>query len=254
MLLNEETVTRAITIFGLSLLVYFITFLFAWSVPKFLTKKSSKEGILSFMIMFSNCGFMGYPVIGAFLGDEAIFYVAIYNIVFNILLYTLGIKFVGKGKDDGKKFDFKILINPGTVASLIGIVMFITGIKVPEFIMGSIDSIGSTCTPLSMVVIGSMLSFLPLKKMFSDITIYIVSFIRLFILPFIVFTLLKYILQIDDTWLIAIPVMIAGMPVASNAAMMAEAYDGEGEIASQGILITTLFSCITIPILIYLLP
>ena len=251
--LNEDTVTRAISIFCLSILVYAIVLVIACFVPKLLAKEPTREGILSFMILFSNCGFMGFPVIGAFLGEESIFYVAIYNVVFNILLYTIGIKFVRKGKDDDKKFDFKLLINPGTVASAIGITIFLTGIKIPEFIMGSIDSIGSTCTPLSMVVIGSMLSLLPIKNMFSDVGIYIVTFIRLFVLPFIIFTLLKYILNIEDRWLIAIPVLIAGMPVASNAAMMAEAYGSDGELASQGILITTLFSCISIPILIYFL-
>ncbi len=251
--LNEETITRAISIFGLSILIYAIVFIVAWFVPKILEKNQTREGILSFMILFSNCGFMGFPVIGAFLGEESIFYVAIYNIVFNVLLYTVGIKFVRKGKDDDKGLDLKLLINPGTVASAIGIMIFLTGIPIPEFIMGSIKSIGSTCTPLSMVVIGSMLSLLPIKKMFSDKNIYIVTFIRLFLLPFIIYTLLKYILKIEDSWLIAIPVMIAGMPVASNAAMMAEAYDSDGELASQGILITTLFSCISIPILIYFL-
>lgn len=251
--LNEETVTRAILIFGLSVLIYSIVLIMALIIPKVLEKNPTREGILSFMILFSNCGFMGFPVIGAFLGDESIFYVAIYNIVFNVLLYTVGIKFVTKGKDEAKAIDLKLLINPGTVASAIGITIFLTGIKVPEFIMGSIDSIGSTCTPLSMVVIGSMLSLLPIKKMFSNINIYIVTFIRLFLLPLIIYTLLKYILKVEDSWLITIPVMIAGMPVASNAAMMAEAYGSDGELASQGILITTLFSCISIPILIYYL-
>ena len=72
-----------------------------------------------------------------------------------------------------------------------------------------------------------------------------------FLLPFIIFTLLKYILRIEDSWLIMIPVIVAGMPVASNAAMMAEAYESDAELASQGVLITTLLSCISIPLLIY---
>ena len=251
--LNEETATRAISILGLSVLIYAIILVIACLIPKIIAKEPSRQGILSFMILFSNCGFMGFPVIGAFLGEESIFYVAIYNIAFNVLLYTVGIKFVTKGKDDNKGFDFKRLINPGTVASAIGITIFATQIKIPEFIMGSLDSIGNTCTPLSMVVIGSMLSLLPIKKMFADIGIYVITFTRLFLLPFIIYILLKYILKIEDSWLITIPVMIAGMPVASNAAMMAEAYDSNAELASQGILITTIFSCISIPILIYFL-
>ena len=89
--LTKESVNRALIIFGLSLLIYTLTFVLAWFIPKGLTKDERKRGVLSFMLMFSNCGFMGYPVLGALLGQEAIFYVAIYNICFNVLLFHFGI-------------------------------------------------------------------------------------------------------------------------------------------------------------------
>jgi predicted permease len=72
-------------------------------------------------------------------------------------------------------------------------------------------------------------------------------------LPLLTFGLLKYVLRIEDSWLLAIPVIVAGMPVASNAAMMAKQYDNNPEIASQTILVSTLLSAITIPLLAYLL-
>lgn len=249
--LTKENMNRALTIFGLSFIVYTLTFIIAWFIPKGLTKNNQQRGVLSFMLMFSNCAFMGYPVLGALLGQEAIFYVAIYNICFNILVYTLGIKLLETGNNQSKSFDYKLLINPGIIASLIGLILFVSGIELPAFISGSIDAIGSICTPLSMIVIGSMLSLLSLKKMFGETKIYILAIVRLFLLPFIIFTLLKYILRIEDSWLIMIPVIVAGMPVASNAAMMAEAYESDAELASQGVLITTLLSCISIPLLIY---
>ena len=232
-------------------MIYALTFFVAWWISRTLTADERKRGVFCFMLMFSNCGFMGYPVLGALLGQEAIFYTAIYNISFNILLYTLGIKLLQSGKNQSTGFDWKLIINPGIVASLLGILLFVTGIRLPEFISDSIESVGNVCTPLSMIVIGSMLSLLSLRKTFGDYKIYILAIVRLLVLPFIIFTLLKYILKIEDLWLITIPVIIAGMPVASNAAMMAEAYKSDGELASQGILITTLLSCISIPLLIY---
>lgn len=252
--LTKENMSRALTIFGLSFLVYAVTFVVAYFAPKWFGAPNKQRGILSFMLMFSNCAFMGYPVLGALLGDEAIFYVAIYNICFNILVFTLGIKLLQLGNNQSKSFDYGFLMNPGIIATLIGLVLFITGIPLPTFITGSIEAVAGICTPLSMIVIGSMLSLLPLKKMFGQKKLYILAIIRLFLLPFIIFTLLKYILRIEDSWLVMIPVIVAGMPVASNAAMMAETYESDAELASQGILITTLLSCISIPLLIYLIP
>ncbi len=251
--LTEEHLRRAFITMGLSILVYAVVFIIAWSVPRWISNNQSEQGILSFSIMFSNCAFMGFPVLGALLGDEAIFYVAIYNIIFNILVFTLGIKFLEKGKNQKNSFDIKLLINPGIIASLIGLIIFFGRITLPTFITGALDSVAGICTPLSMIVIGSMLSQMPIKEMFGEKKIYILSFIRLFLLPFMIFILLKVIMKVQDDWLIIIPVVVAGMPVASNAAMMARAYDSDAEFASQAVMITTLISCISIPVLIYFL-
>ena len=251
--LTKEVLQRALAMLGLSLLVYTIILIAAWMLPRFMTKNEKQQGILSFSIMFSNCAFMGFPVLGALLGDEAIFYVAIYNIIFNILVYTLGIKFLERGKNQKNTFDIKLLINPGIIASLIGLIIFFGKITLPSVILGAIDSVASICTPLSMLVIGAMLSGMSIKEMFGERKIYILSLIRLIFLPFMIFILTKYILKLQDDWLIIIPVVVAGMPVASNAAMMASAYESDAKFASQAVMITTLISCISIPILIYFL-
>lgn len=251
--LTKEVLQRALAMLGLSLLVYTMILIVAWMLPRFMTKNEKQQGILSFSIMFSNCAFMGFPVLGALLGDEAIFYVAIYNIIFNILVYTLGIKFLERGKNQKNTFDIKLLINPGIIASLIGLIIFFGKITLPSVILGAIDSVASICTPLSMLVIGAMLSGMSIKEMFGERKIYILSLIRLIFLPFMIFILTKYILKLQDDWLIIIPVVVAGMPVASNAAMMASAYESDAKFASQAVMITTLISCISIPILIYFL-
>lgn len=251
--LTKENLSRALNTLGLSVVVYAVVLIVAWFLPKWITKDEGKQGILSFSIMFSNCAFMGFPVLGALLGEEAIFYVAIYNILFNILVFTLGVEFLKKGRNQPRTFSIMALINPGIIASIIGIVIFFGGITLPSVITGALDSVAGICTPLSMIVIGSMLSQMSIKQMFADKKVYWLSFIRLLVLPGIVFILLKVILQVQDDWLIVIPVVVAGMPVASNAAMMAKAYDSDAEFASQLVMITTLISCISIPMLIYFL-
>lgn len=247
--LSAEKVKQSIVAFSISLGVYVGTYLLAILLPKFITKEQRAQNVYSFAIMFSNVGFMGYPVLSAIFGDEAIFIGSIYNISFNVLLYTIGIKFAKGGKEASEKFDLKLLINPGTVACVIGFLLFITAFPVPDFIKGSLEAVGGLCTPLSMLVIGAMLSELPLGGVFKQGSLYIVSIIRLLVLPCIVLIVLKFIVKVEDPLLVGIPVIIAGMPVASNAAMMMKQYEGDAALASKIILVTTLFSGITIPIL-----
>lgn len=251
--LTKDVLHRALTMLGLSVIIYTIILLVACILPRWMTDNRMHQGVLSFAIMFSNCAFMGFPVLGALLGSEAIFYVAIYNIIFNILVYTLGIKFLERGKNQKNAFNIKLLINPGIIASLIGLIIFFGGITLPKVISGTLESVASLCTPLSMLITGAMLSQIPIKEVFAEKKIYVLSFIRLILLPFMIFILTKYILKLQDDWLIIIPVVVAGMPVASNAAMMASTYDSDAKFASQSVMITTLISCISIPVLIYFL-
>ena len=250
---STEKLHTAFNIFILSIGTYGLAIVVAISFSKFFIRSAKDQGVYRFAIVFSNAGFMGYPVIQAMLGKEAVFYTAIYNITFNLLLYTLGITLLDTSLSKAAKFNFKQLINPGVGASIVGLFLFITGLPLPEVLTGSIEYVASLCTPLSMIAIGAMLSSLPISSMFSNKRVYLLSVFRLIILPLLTLVLLKYVLRIDNTWLVAVPVIIAGMPVASNAAMMAQEYDNNAKLASQLILISTLFSCITIPLLMYLL-
>lgn len=251
--ITPEKFNRALYILLLSVATYGLAYSVAVIASKWLVKDKSERGVYSFAIVFSNAGFMGYPVLGAMFGQEVIFYAAVYNITFNILLYTLGIKLLQTGNNEKNKISYKLLINPGIIASLIGLILFFTQMPLPGFIKGAVEYVGTLTTPLSMITIGAMLSTLPLKTMFTRIKVYEFAFIRLIILPVLTLLLLRYILKVEDSWLIGIPVIVAGMPVASNTAMMAKEYGNNPDIASQTILISTVFSCVTIPLLTYLL-
>lgn len=251
--LSAEKVRMTYYMLLLSVPAYTLAYIIAILFSKSLIKDISQRGVYQFGLVFSNVGFMGYPVLQAMFGDEAIFFAAIYNITFNILLYTLGIKLMKTGNNEGRTIDWKVFINPGVGASVIGLILFATGLRFPSFITGAVHSIGSLCTPLSMLTIGAMLSTLPFGSMFSNMKVYQLAFSRLILLPILTLVLFKYIFRIQDMWLIGVPVVVAGMPVASNAAMMAREYNNNADLASQIILISTLFSAITIPIIMYLI-
>jgi hypothetical protein len=250
---TTERLHTALFVFLLTIPCYGLAFLVGKLTARILTKDLTRKAVFNFGIVFANTGFLGFPIFQALYGKEAIFYAAIYNIMFNLLLYTLGIKIMNTNKTEHTRLDLKKIINPGVGASVIGFILFITAVPLPEFMTGTIDAIGNTCVPLSMLTIGATLSELPLQKMFSDIGIYILSVVRLLVMPLLTLVLVKYIFQIDQMWLIAIPVIMAGMPIATNTVLMAIEYKNDAHLASQTVLISTLLSCLSIPLLILVL-
>ncbi len=236
----------------LILIIAFSTYAGSYIMAKIVTgiikPLESNKGIFEFSLMFSNVGFMGFPVIATIFGEDAIFYAVIYNVAFVILVYTLGISLVN-ASDDKYEINIKSIFNAGVNASIVGFTIFALAVPVSEVFKGVVSLVGNTTTPLSMLVIGAMLATLPLSEMFNNWRIYIVAVVRVFVLPLIVFVIFKYILHVDNMMLIGVPVIITGMPVAANAALIAQQYGSEPEVASQCVFISTLISVISIPVL-----
>ncbi|HWQ73455.1 MAG TPA: AEC family transporter, partial [Desulfitobacteriaceae bacterium] len=168
---------------------------------------------------------------------------------YNILTYTLGEMLFTDNKDF-KAFK-KSLINPGNIAVLIGLLLFIFSIKLPYQIQATLDTIGGTTTPLSMLIVGSMLAEIEVKELFKGFELYYGSFIRLVAVPLLVYGFLK-IIGVSGMDL-GIPVLIAAMPAAANSVIFATRYGGDSEFASRMIFITTVLSAITIPLILLLL-
>lgn len=229
----------------ISIFMYLTTILIAF-LFKFFIKKDINCGVYQYVIIFSNVGFMGYPVIEAVLGKEAIFFTAIFNLPFNFFVFTIGTYLLNKHNNE-YKFTVKSLISPPIVAVSIGIFIFILQIKLPLPIFNTLDMLGSITTPLSMIVIGSLLANSSIKETFSNKNLYLVSFIRLILVPYIIYLILNP--YIKKPLLLGVPIVISAMPAAANTAIMAKSYGANDKLASQAVFITTLASIITIPII-----
>jgi predicted permease len=245
------TLKQIYNILIIAVFVYIFLFLMTIIVPKLLRSDKKNIGIYKFMIMFSNVGFMGFPVVSSIFGKEAIFHAAIFNIPFYVLAYTLGVYFVCMNQNEDVTFKWTKMINPGIVAVFIGLFFFATKIKLPYVITESVDMVGGLTTPLSMIGIGTSFADVDLKNIYSNLKLYIYAFLKFIVFPvlvFIILTLLKY-----EGLMIGVPVLITGMPVAANAVMLSKEYEGNDILASEGVFITTLLSVITIPLLTYIL-
>lgn len=242
---DVSLINNIISLVLISILMYSVTIVIALLLKKFLSKDND-IGIYQYVVIFSNVGFMGYPVIEAIFGNEAVFFTSIFNLPFNLLVFTIGTYLLNKN-NEGYTFSFKKILSPAIIAVLLGLSLFILRIKLPSPIFKSLDMLGSITTPLSMLVIGSLLSQSSIKESFINKKLYLISFIRLIALPIIVFIILKP--YIDNPLLLGIPVIISAMPAASNTAIMAKSYDANYNLASQAVFLTTLCSIVTIPLI-----
>lgn len=237
-------------LFGLAALMYLFLIIMAFILPKLLRVSGPDIGLFRFMTIFSNIGFMGFPVVRAIFGSEAIFYAAIFNIPFNLLSFTIGIYLITGGKGKGK-LDYKFLLHPGIISSILSVIIYLSDIAVPRAIVEVFNMVGDVTIPLSMIITGSALAILPLKEVFSDIRIYIFSLLKLLLLPVIFWGLLRCFVTNSDV--LGVSTVMVSMPVAAAASMFATAYDGNKELASKGIFISTLMSMATIPFLMWML-
>ena len=238
---EPSIINKIIIIILLSFITYLISYLIAYSL-KFI-------GVYQYAVMFSNVGFMGYPVVQSIFGSDALFYASIFNLPFNLLIMTLGVYLLCRGN---KNYDFSIksFVNPVIVSILIGFILFIFRIKLPVFINDTLELLGDLTTPLSMLIIGSMLCESPAKECFFNKKLYLIVFIRLLFIPACIYFILKGI--VNDKLLLSIPVILTSMPIATNAAIMANKYKANESLASQLVFLSALLSIITIPFISFL--
>jgi len=214
-------------------------------ICRLLPSTGSEEGVFRFMLIFPNVGFMGIPVSIAVLGQGSLFYVILFNLPFNLLVFTVGSWLLARSRPGN--FEWKRLITPGFIASILGMYLFLTGIIIPQPANTALGLIGMTTTPLAMLVVGAFLATLPVSKLGGDWRIGVITAFRLLILPVLAFLVL--VPFVNNKLLVMSAVLLIGMPVAANTVLLSDEFGVDATLASQGLFVSTCASLVTIPVL-----
>ena len=217
------------------------------AMPFFRDKTKKDNQIFKFASNYGNVGYMALPLANAVLGAEGVFYCSVVVMVFNVFSFTHGIKIM----TGEKNFDIKkLFINPGTIAVLIGLPLFIFGIKLPEIIDTPVDYLASLNTPLAMIFFGTYLANTDLKTMFNDKRIYLTALLKLIVLPLCMMGIFK----IFGMTGVLVPSIIlsSSAPSANNTVMFAAKYDKDAPCASKVVALVSFMSIITMPVMIAL--
>ena len=223
-------------------------------------RKKAKEPIYRILTIgttFGNCAFFGIPIIEALLPVEApglLVYTTVYAVVMNVLGWTVGSAIIA---NDIKYMSVKkIFLNPAMIGALVAFIIYLTGISFPEEIGSMISMTARMATPLSMLVMGMRLATMEMKTVFTDIRIYLTIAVKQFLMPAIAFGIVMALSLIDsvDTLLLKTFFITCSCPAASIVLNFAEIV-GEGQkSAANLVLVSTMCSIITLPIMMFLLP
>lgn len=263
---RSDIALNILIVFGLALAVHLIMIGIV-SIAVRNKNGDAKLRVLRFASVFGNCGYMGIPFLTMlFAGTEYLGELLIYGsvviAVFNVLNWSLGVFMItGNKKDMSLK---KAVVNPVIICVILGMILFFA-IQTPlvdlakqgsildsiiELIMKGVSFLAEMVTPLSMIVIGMRLANIKPKALFLDKWAYVSSGFKLIVMS-IVSMLIVGFLPVSETIKYAVFFALS-MPSATGTVMFAVRFGGDADSASVMVLLSTILSIITIPLMFLL--
>ena len=227
--------------------------IFSWLLCQILYRKrpAAKQPTLKFGTLISNYTFAGLPVAEAVYGSIGLMHAAIFSIPMRICNWTVGLSLFTQNKGSQRGDQIKnALLNPCFMAVIIGLLWMLASLPLPAMVGNFMSSLGSCTTPLSMMIVGTVLADVPLREVWDKDVLYLTG-VRLILLPAL--TLLCLRLLGFDPIGESVAVVLAAMPVASLTVMFSEKYGADAQFASKCVVFSTLLSLITVPLFVLLM-
>lgn len=210
-----------------------------------------KKRVENFSAAFCNAGFMGIPLVSATLGNEAVFYVAVFVALLNMFQWTYGLVIMTGNKS---YISFrKIITNPVVIGFIIAMAGFLLPVHIPSLITVPVSYIGAMNTPVAMIVLGVYLAQTNMREILRDRSMWICSMIRLVIIPLITIVIMMIIPVPEEYMIIRQTALIAAItPVGSNAAIFARLYGADYGQAVRVVCLSTILCIVTMPCMMYI--
>lgn len=206
-------------------------------------KAKEKERVYRAAAVFSNSAYMSFPLQEAIFGSDGVFYGAAFVAVFNIVLWTYGEQMMKGGKSISLK---KLILNPGILGTIIGLLIFFLSLPLPSVISMPIESLASLNTPVAMIIIGFHLA--ASKINIKGVNLWIALTIRHAVSPIIV--LFAMIVTGFKSEPLVICAIAASAPIAASVTMFSNKYNADTPLAASMTSLSTLLSIITMPLIV----
>ena len=225
---------------GLALIGFILAMVISYLVS------GKRRRLENFAASFCNAGFIGIPLAQAIIGEEGVFYIAASVALLNLFQWTYGVYIMADRKD---AISAKTIAkNPVVIAIVIGVVLFVSQIPVPGIVTSTLGYIAGMNTPIAMILMGTYLAKLPLKKLLDKRAYGCVLF-RLVIIPAVIL-LVFWVLPVSNADIALAAFLAAATPVGANICVFAQQYDCDYEFSVVTVCLSTLLSVITVPLLV----
>jgi len=235
-----------------TLLVCFLVLALGYVVSALITRllplKKEQAPLFELLVSVMNPMFIGIPVADLLLGSQGVFYIALSNVFFNLLLFTYGVWRLKAGEKN--KLRLKDIISAPLVVTLLSLVIFILHLPCPALIRDILATASPATIPLSMVVIGASLGRVSPREAFREKSLYLVALLRLLLMPLL--TWLLFLVLPADPVLRAAMIIMSACPSGVIMSILCVQYEKDAEYASKGILLNTALSMLTIPLIVTL--
>lgn len=251
--MDAEKVANCFILAGIALVVIGIMWIVGTVFSRVFKMEKKRAIVYSSMYAFGNVVFMAYPLIQELYGAEGLLYAAVYAMMNDLYLWTLGVYKMASinSAETSIRKNLKNLVNPATIGFVISFIMMIFGLKFTGVVGDVLNGIGGTTTYLSMLFIGGTLAGVDFKRIYKRIPLFVLTAVKMLILPMILIFAFK-LLSIDETVKHVI-ILQAAIPTATILTIVATEYNGDVTYSAEGAFITTIASLATLPLVYYLM-
>ena len=236
-----------ISLILIGIAIYVVVIGLSLLIVRLIRSPKKDRGIYEAALVFGNVTALGIPLAESLYGDVGVFFIAILNVHFNLLLYTYGVYRITKGNSSTYKFNAKKLLNPGIVVMVIAMIIYFAGLKMPNIVMEPLSFLGQAASPFSMISVGASIAGYSLKNSFNNWRLYVIAAFKLLIIPIAIFFILKLI--IGTGLMTSVTAIYVGMPTAVAVGMFSVAYNEDSSLASAAVAMQAILSMGTVPLL-----
>lgn len=235
MLLMLMSAFSALLLIGFSKIVLFLL-----RIP------AEQRGVSEFLLLFSNMGFIGYPILRTIFGSDSVFYAAAISMIYTLLSYSYGVILI-RGKGSGKGFTLRDVLSPMAVSSVVACIIYMLKLDMPAFVLDYLKFVDQGTSPFSMIIIGCSMGFATAKQFQGGFRTYTALTLRMLLIPVVCWLLM---LRFPDhAFVLRIFAVMYALPAAASTTMFCARYNRDQTLSSSAVLLSTIISALTLPLL-----
>lgn len=255
---SRQIMKDSVYILMICLLIFVLIVGVMFPLAKVTKLNRTRQFLTCFMLLFGNTGFIGIPVIQALYGETAVFYMAVIELINDVLIFSVGIFLIQRSVGAAEwNIAWREFFSPGMIGVIVGLCLFVSRTTLPPVIGSAVSMLGNATTPLTMFMIGFQFGGLSWQDIRSDMQVYLVCALKLLAIP-VLALLVVCIFKTDlffagNPLLEKIVILSFALPVGSVAAIFSRQYESDAAFAIKCVLLSTVLCMVTVPLFAILL-